>query len=439
MTAPREKLLRDPIHDLIVFDLRNEVDRLLLDLIDCAEVQRLRRIRQLGMAHYAFHGAEHSRFGHSIGVLHLVRRMLARLAGDGDVEPLMAVAVQCAGLLHDVGHGPFSHVTESFFGERHEAWSRRMIASGETEIGRKLRAFDPELPHLVSHALAGGLKPRWLNFLVSSQLDADRFDYLLRDSHMTGVKYGLFDLERLLLMLRVSEDGERLCVASKGLLPVEKYLQSRYHMYRQVYFHKTVTAAEAMLGALLERGAALAREGRLPGLAEDSPLHRVLAGDGDLALPDYLHLDDAAVLGALTVWVRGGDPVLADLSARLLNRRLFKSLEIADRDEQDLVIEMRMRAVEEILRGAGLDPEWYLVYKESSDTPYRPYNPRSEGPGGTIWIEDPERPGVLADVRDVSPTIRAFTESSFNIWRAFFPAKARGTDLRRDIVAAFNH
>lgn len=439
MTAPREKLLRDPIHDLIVFDLRNEVDRLLLDLIDCAEVQRLRRIRQLGMAHYAFHGAEHSRFGHSIGVLHLVRRMLARLAGDGDVEPLMAVAVQCAGLLHDVGHGPFSHVTESFFGERHEAWSRRMIASGETEIGRKLRAFDPELPHLVSHALAGGLKPRWLNFLVSSQLDADRFDYLLRDSHMTGVKYGLFDLERLLLMLRVSEDGERLCVASKGLLPVEKYLQSRYQMYRQVYFHKTVTAAEAMLLSVLRRAAELLASGSdCPGIDPDSSLGRGLTGQG-LRLADYLWMDDSTVLNALNAWAQCPDATLADLSRRLLERRLFKALEIANYEEQDLEIEGRIARAEDALRGAGLDPRYYLLYSKSSDTPYRPYDPRGGRPGQTIWIEDPARAGEVVDVKDASPTIRAFTQSPYTIWRAFFPGAAPdGSDLRAPMMEIFN-
>src|SRR5690606_18733830 len=117
-------------------------------------------------------------------------------------------------------------------------------------------------------------------YLVSSQLDADRFDYLIRDSLMTGVKYGIFDLERLLMMLRVSDDGQHVFVPAKGLLPVEKYLQSRYHMYRQVYFHKAVASGEAVLIALLERASELAREGECPGLEPGSPLGRVLAGAG---------------------------------------------------------------------------------------------------------------------------------------------------------------
>ncbi|MBI5153622.1 HD domain-containing protein [Candidatus Poribacteria bacterium] len=435
---PKEKLYRDPVHDLIVLDLEKPGDRLLFNLIDCREVQRLRRIRQLGMAHMAFHGAEHSRFSHSFGVMHLSRRLMERLTREAPVEERLALAVQCAALLHDVGHGPFSHVIEKFFADHHEAWTARIILDPGTEVHRVLSSFDSRLPADVVGVIRGGIQPGWLSRVISSQLDADRFDYLLRDSHMTGVKYGVFDLERLLLLLRVSDDGDKVVVSSKGLLPVEKYLQSRYQMYRQVYFHKTVTAAEAMLMSALRRAGDLAREGGCPGVPEDSPFGRVLAGKDNLAVADYLELDDSVILGALNAWSRCGDAVLADLSSRLLNRRLFKSLEIANYEEHDLEVKMRIEHAEEVLSGVELDPRYYLLYSKSADTPYRPYDPRSAKPGATIWIEDRADPRRLVDIKEVSPTIRAFTESPYTIWRAFFPAEAGGKSLRETIGKAFN-
>lgn len=436
---PRERTFRDPVHDQIILDLGREGDRLLQRLIDAPEVQRLRRVRQLGMAHMAFHGAEHSRFSHSLGVMHLSRRLLERLSRFEPVDPLAAIAVQCAALLHDCGHGPFSHVIENFFAAHHEDWTLRVILDPSTEVHGALAEFDAALPAMAAAAITGALEPAWLNRLVSSQLDADRFDYLLRDSHMTGVKYGVFDLERLLLMLRVRPDGGGLAVAAKGLLPVEKYLQSRYQMYRQVYFHKTVTAAEAMLLSVLRRAAELLASGSdCPGIDPESSLGRGLTGQG-LRLADYLWMDDSTVLNALNAWAQCPDATLADLSRRLLERRLFKALEIANYEEQDLEIEGRIARAEDALRGAGLDPRHYLLYSKSSDTPYRPYDPRGGRPGQTIWIEDPARPGEVVDVKDASPTIRAFTQSPYTIWRAFFPGTAPdGSDLRAPMMEIFN-
>ncbi len=435
----REKLFRDPVHDLIVLDLDEPADQLLFQLIDAQEVQRLRRIRQIGMAHLAFHGGEHSRFSHSMGVMHIARRFLERLDRDQRIDPLLRIAVQCAALLHDVGHGPFSHVIEKFFEDRHEVWTKRIILDERTEVHAVLAACDPALPQLVADVIEGHVSPGWPALIISSQLDADRFDYLLRDSHMTGVKYGVFDLERLLMLLRVSETDDRIVVAGKGLLPVEKYLQSRYQMYRQVYFHKTVTAAEAMLMAVLQRASDLARDGgAVPGVDMPSPFARVLAGRRDLNVTDYLQLDDSVVLGALNAWTRCEDEVLCDMASRLLNRRLFKSWEVADFDEHDLEISMRIESAETLVRDTGLDPRYYLLYSKSEDTPYRPYNPRSDRAGGTIWIESPAGSGALVDVKDASLTIKAFTESPYTIWRAFFPDEVAGKRLREALQGAFS-
>jgi HD superfamily phosphohydrolase len=435
----REKVTRDPVHDLIVLDLDVPGDRVLLSLVDTPEFQRLRRIKQLGMAHVAFHGAEHSRFTHSIGVMHLTRRMLERLERMAPpLSPRTRLAVQCAALLHDVGHGPFSHVIEKFFRDHHEEWSRRIILDPATGVNRVLSRHDPDLPAEVAALLRSEAEPAWVNRLISSQLDADRFDYLLRDSHMTGVKYGVFDLERLLLLLRVSRDGNHVAVHAKGILPVEKYLQSRYQMYRQVYFHKTVTAAEAMLMGVLARAGDLAREGGCPAVEAASPFGRILAGQDNLEVSDYLQIDDSVVMGALNSWSRCDDATLRDLSLRLLNRRLFKSLEIANLDESDVFVDQRRERATEIIREAGLDPRYHLLFSESADRPYRPYDPRSRKPGATIWIQPDSDSDELVDVKEVSPTIRAYTESHYAIWRTFFPADGEHAGLRAKLAAAFN-
>lgn len=429
-----EKLFRDPIHDLIPFNLDNREDRLLLQAIGTREVQRLRRIKQLGMAHMAYQGAEHSRFSHSMGVTHLLRRLLDRLCQIEPVSPEWRIATLCAGLLHDVGHGPFSHVMEKFFRRHHEEWSAAIVLDEETEINAVLRAFDPELPGRVVKVLREETEPRWLHSLVSSQLDADRFDYLIRDAHMTGVKYGVFDLERLLLLLRISEDGQRIVVAAKGLLPIEKYLQSRYQMYRQVYFHKTVTCAEAMLMGLLDRARDLAREtGEVPCVDRDTPLAKVLRGDS-MEVREYLRLDDAIILSAMNGWTDCKDPILADLSRRLLSRDLFKSVEISSSEEDaDMLFSSRVTAAREILEHHGYDFRYYLRFSKSADAPYRPYAPRKTD--SVIWVQDATDPAILHDVKDVSPTIRAFTESPYAIHRAFFPAEAGGKEIRGELAA----
>lgn len=431
----REKLLRDPVHDLITFDLDSHGDPVLLRLMDCREFQRLRRIRQLGMAHFAFPGAEHSRFAHSIGVMHLARRIVDRLAPG--LDPLLRLATAAAGLLHDLGHGPFSHVIEKYFADHHEAWTARIILSPNTEVHRVLAGVDASLPRLVVDVIEGTIDPPWLAQVVSSQLDADRFDYLQRDSLMTGVKYGVFDLERLIMMLRLTERGDRVFVAHKGLLPVEKYLQSRYQMYRQVYFHKAVASGEAVLIALLDRASERARAGALPGVELGSPLGRILSGQGQsLDLADYLGLDDSLLVGAFHAWSRCDDAVLRDLSERLLFRRLFKAFEIAADDTRDLEVELRIEAARGVLADAGIDPRYYLRFSQSTDTPYRPYSPRASKPGQTIWIEETNASPLLVDITQVSPTIRVFTESGYSIWRAFFPDVVGGKNVRAKVTAA---
>lgn len=176
-----ERIYRDPVHNIIRVRTDTPEGALVVRLIDAPEFQRLRRIKQLGLALYTYQGAEHSRFAHSLGVLHLMTRVLDRLQEAYRLSPEDYTAARCAALLHDTGHGPFSHVMEKVWDFHHEAWTARIVMSAETEVGRLLAAYDPHLPRRVADIIEGRFRPAALAQLVSSQLDVDRMDYLLRD------------------------------------------------------------------------------------------------------------------------------------------------------------------------------------------------------------------------------------------------------------------
>ncbi len=182
----------------------------MIRLIDTAEFQRLRRIKQLGLGLYTYQGAEHSRFTHSLGTLHLMTRILNQLSDRYQISAEDRVAARAAALLHDVGHGPFSHAMEKVLGVHHEHLSVLAVTSEETEVCQALRSYSSELPQRVASIIEGTFKPAALAQLVSSQLDVDRMDYLLRDSLMTGAKYGLFDLEWIINALQIDEQGDRI-------------------------------------------------------------------------------------------------------------------------------------------------------------------------------------------------------------------------------------
>ncbi|HKG15166.1 MAG TPA: HD domain-containing protein, partial [Pyrinomonadaceae bacterium] len=227
-----ERIYRDPVHNIIRLRTDTDEGRLMVRLIDSFEFQRLRRIKQLGLALFTYQGAEHSRFTHSLGVLHLITRVLDRLSEKYTIPVEARAAARAAALLHDTGHGPFSHVMEKVLNFHHEEWTRRAVLSEETEIGQVLREYSPGLPAAVASVIEGTFQPAALAQLVSSQLDVDRMDYLLRDSLMTGAKYGYYDLEWIINAIEVDEKSDRIYVSARGLYAVEEYLQARYYMFR---------------------------------------------------------------------------------------------------------------------------------------------------------------------------------------------------------------
>src|SRR6187549_2652364 len=248
-----ERIYRDPVHNIIRLQTDSDEGELMMRLIDAAEFQRLRRIKQLGLGLFTYQGAEHSRFTHSLGAFHLMTRVLDRLSETYSIDPEDRVAARAAALLHDVGHGSFSHVMEKVLNFHHEGWTVQVILDEHSEIGQLLRSHSSDLPQKVASIIEGKFQPAALAQLVSSQLDVDRMDYLLRDSLMTGAKYGIYDLEWIIKSLEIDEENDRLYVSARGVYAVEDYLQARYYMFRQVYFHRTLRSAESILRSLLKR------------------------------------------------------------------------------------------------------------------------------------------------------------------------------------------
>ena len=323
-------MFRDPVHGLIEF---KGVDRPIADLLDTYAMQRLRRIKQMGFAWLVYPGAEHSRFGHALGAFHIAQRVTRRL----ELSATLARHVKVAALLHDVGHGPFSHAWEHVFaGHDHERWGAR-IAMEDRELAGALDALEPGLPATLRAFWGKDYRPHFARKLVSSQLDVDRLDYLLRDGHYSGAGYATYDLDWIIHAIQVAPvggDRDDLVVDyRRGMYAVEQYLFARSYMYAQVYHHKTVRAAEHMFIKALERFAVLARQGaEPPGLPTAGAMARGTAVD----VADYLRLQDVSITTALDRWAGadGGagadDPVLRDLSARLVERRLFKTIDLGD-------------------------------------------------------------------------------------------------------------
>lgn len=404
-----------------------------MELIDSPEIQRLRRIRQLGLASLAYQGAEHSRFTHSIGAMWVATRIINQLAKERPIPARVAFATRCAALLHDIGHGPLSHVFEKFMGVHHETWTRDIILSRESAAHRILARHHAALPGEVVGIIQGNSHPPFLSQIISSQLDADRFDYLLRDSVMTGVKYGIYDFERLLHVLRLDPRGENIVVAPNGVQPVEKYLQSRYHMYSQVYLHKTVRAGETVFEKLLLRASDLAKKNALPALQPDEPLARLLKLKEKTNLEDYLQTDDDVVYASLGRWKKCEDPILCDLANRVMDRRIFKTLDVS----KVKALPGKVKSAQAAVRDSGLDPRYYFALDTSGDIPYRPYNPKAPSAGAHIMVETAPGSAVCKDIHDLSEVVAGLTRAAFTIKRAMFPESANGVDLRRKMSEIF--
>jgi HD superfamily phosphohydrolase len=319
-----QRTYHDPLHGAIRLERSDAAEALAIDLIDSAPFQRLRRIRQLGTAFLTFHGAESSRFTHSLGVLHVARLALNNLVRlHPELESHRGVLLAAA-LLHDVGHGPLSHSGEEMYGLQHESWSGRLIRE-HPALRDRLEAFQSGSSEAVANLLEHGhYSCSAIKALVSSQMDCDRLDYLLRDSHSTGTSYGQLDLERILAAFTLAPDGA-LALHPKGLMAVEHYLVVRNLMYRSVYNHRL----NVVCNWLLNQAIATARRLGPSQVWADPVMARWLWEPSDLDLASFLANDDIRTGYHLTRWMEEGPEELADPCGRLLERRLHKATAVS--------------------------------------------------------------------------------------------------------------
>ncbi|MSP24622.1 MAG: HD domain-containing protein [Myxococcales bacterium] len=378
-------LMRDPVHGLISFEADEE--RIVVELLATPELQRLRRIRQLGLTCLAFPGAVHTRFSHALGAAHVMQQLILRLRKIHHELPIsQRLSSECArdaiaaALLHDVGHGPLSHLFEDAVAHacpenarHHEAWTAQVLCEPGTGVNTVLGQHDPELPARVAQLIAGHHELPYLARSVSGTFDVDRCDYLLRDAHSTGVGYGDFDLAWLIRSLRFGEshDGQAPGLAidgPKGLTAIESFILARLFMFQQVYFHKSTRAAECMIIAILRRALVLLQQGVR--LAHTPSAMHALARGEQPPLGEYLDLDDHVLLETIKEWRHAEDPILKDLCQRLHTRTLFKTEELFGEAATKTGQERALALVREIAQDAGFAPDSYAHLDLATVTPY---------------------------------------------------------------------
>ncbi|WP_159723746.1 HD domain-containing protein [Enterococcus sp. CSURQ0835] len=423
-----EKVFRDPVHNYI--HVQHQV---ILDLINSREVQRLRRIKQLGTSSYTFHGAEHSRFAHSLGVYEITRQICdifkrnyskekIGAAGWDDHERLVAL---CAALLHDVGHGPYSHTFEHIFQTDHEALTVAIITSPETEVFQILNNVEVGFPEKVASVITKTYPNPQVVQMISSQIDADRMDYLLRDAYFTGTEYGTFDLTRILRVIRPYEGG--ITFSMSGMHAVEDYVVSRYQMYVQVYFHPVSRGMEVVLEHLLDRAHELNQVE--PEMFATHSQFLVPFLKQDFTLNDYLKLDDGVLNTYFAQWREEKDVILSDLAQRFLDRKPLKSIMI-DSKADPLLITMR-----ELVEKVGFNPKYYTALNSSYDLPYDFYRPE-QGRHRT-QIELIQKDGSLVELSKVSQLVAALAGQGQGDARFYYPKEMTQATSHDSLFAEF--
>ena len=354
-----KRVFRDAIHDYI------QVNHLLIwRLINSKEMQRLRRIKQLGGTYQVFQSAEHSRFVHSLGVYQVVRKMLSAECFENHLSDYDQLCVMCAGLLHDIGHGPFSHSFEGVFQENHEDMTVKLIL-GDSEVNAILKDVYNELPNDIASIIDHTHPNSILIQMVSSQLDADRMDYLLRDSYMTGTTYGQYDMSRILRTMRICD--HKIVFKESGVQAIENYILARYHMYWQVYYHTTARSYEHLLQSIFLRVKDL-YENHYQFQTNMSYLLPFL--NHQITTQDYIELDESVILYLFKEFIKEKDFILSDLSYRFINRKLFKYQQLKD--------EKQLEDIKNISFQLGYDPRYYIMSDNQKQIPYLHYGKSGE-------------------------------------------------------------
>jgi len=440
-----QKLFRDPLYDYIAIDK----DPWLLKLLNCPEMQRLRYINQLGLSQFTYPGATHSRFSHSLGVFHVMTQCLEYLEKDyrtafdpGDKDALLAAA-----LLHDVGHGPFSHATEDFFGN-HEENCVQIITYSESTVNKLLTGVNKDLPAkvaaLIAKRLPTGAKqpPLWQKSLISSQLDMDRLDYLRRDSLCSGAEYGNFDWFRIIHTIQLKEKvikgqqkGTFVVWPDKSKFALEEYIFSRFYMYQSVYFHHTTRGFEGLLKKILQCAQDIAKNNKNFTKALLPPMKMLLGGKGDKYLTKFQKLTDHILLAQITIWQNNKNKTLSDLSERLLLRKGIGWTEIIAGTPFEMAT--KIGKVRKYLQSQGKDHNHYFIEDSTGIPPYKPYSSASAGEEQTsvnsIMLFDPQWSETgFCEITEVSglKRLQAITKDQSSVLRYYFP-KEHETKIKK--------
>ena len=391
MTKLEEKVFRDPVYGYV-----HVYDQLIWDLIQTKEVQRLRRIKQLGGTYMVFHTAEHSRFSHSLGVYEMARKIIRALMHRGTIlsedERLLVLS---AALLHDLGHGPFSHSFESVFSVRHELFTERIIMEN-TEVNRVLEAYQKGFATKVRDVINKTYPNPLIISIISSQVDADRLDYLLRDAYFTGAPYGEIDVERILRTMRVVNN--KIVYKVSGMHAIEDYLMSRYQMYWQVYLHSTGRSFDLVIQNMLRR----VRELIFSGYEFKRPLEALkdLFLEEEPSVETYLKFDDSTISYYASLFTDEEDEILRDFADRFINRRLLKEVHYTPNDETN----EKLKQVKEYMIELGINPDYYLLTDHSVKTPYDYYGHKTNCLPDCIELL--MRDGSIQEISEVSTIIK---------------------------------
>jgi HD superfamily phosphohydrolase len=413
--------MRDPVHGYIVFD-RNEY-RFLLDIMDSFEFQRLRRIKQLGATCFVYPGAEHSRFSHSIGTMWIMYQFGREFEEDIELEKDLMHTMCLAALIHDIGHGPFSHVFERITNYDHEEMTHRFIKERLPEIVQNFSSND------IIRLFQKDIEPEytWVGDLLASQIDVDRMDFLLRDSLFTGVDYGRFDMQRVFHSLAIGEieDENHIVILSKGLHALEGFFIAYHHMYWQVYLHRVTRGFELLLEKIFCRMKDLLQKEKMD--IDIQPQFGKLLNEEPLALDEFFQLDDCTIMEAIKKCHRSRDEILSNLCNRFLERKVFKCIKIKE-------INSLMEFME---RGRK--------FFENRDIPYDYYfawdNPKKisiERPvlGGDLFLVEKDKTGKVSgpdDFADKSDIIRSLLNVEHTESRVYC-----SEDIVDDLRAALN-